>query len=406
MSLELDFHGSGMKKNSSAKYIESCFSDLFSDAASEDLLISSENPDEISLLKNVSKKIQENFDNIILVGTGASYTIPKMMIDFGNRYQKNFIFLRNYDAESLNHIKNHLNPRKTAIISISKSGESLEIICNTLNLYDWLSSKVKDAAEHFYVITEEKPSKLFIFAESVQCTNLVHANVGGRFSVFTKVGLLPAMLAGFNVDLLLDEAKTALQSLIKTKKEDLIKAVTYQYDNLKRQNNIVLLSYGEKFCGFNQWVKQLNSESLGKDNKGFLTIDSIGSYDQHIQLQLFLDGNEKLFYKLVSASPTKNDIQISGNMQIPDIDAINKMTFSEHLNKNKELILTLLNENKKEILEYKLTEFNEKNISELITQHIMEIMLLGRALEINPFGQPAVENIKQKLEESVKNDPF
>ena len=404
MSLSQKFHLLEEVSNSVKKQVEKSFDELFSDADSEDLIFASESEKELDDISKLATKIVKDFDNIIFVGTGASYTIPKMYLDFAATTKTNFYFLRNIDSKLINDLVKRLDPERTVAILISKSGETAEVVVNFLKLHEWLKKHLsdKEIKSRFIAITEEKPSELFAIAETIGCKNIVHPNVGGRFSVFTVVGLLAASLAGFDIKKMMSSVKKITHKLIKEKKS-LIESVSFYHENFLSGNHHILLSYGEYFEGFNEWHSQLIHESLGKGGKGVISQTAIGAYDQHIRLQYLLDGSDKVFCSLLAIKKIKNDLSIKNQTKIKTLNYYSKNSFHETLIKNCIVVVELIKNSQKPLREVSLSQVNEEDICELIVRQIIELMLLAHLRGINPFGQPAIENIKNRIKEELND---
>lgn len=380
------------------------FNELFEDASENNLLFAAESPEELDTIKQIAKNISQNYENVIFLGTGASYTIPKMIIDLASNSNLNFHFLRNFDEAHINYLMNKLNPKKTFIVAISKSGETIEVLTNFLKIHAWMLKNLKQEQlkERFLVVTEEKASQLFILAENIGCLNINHPNIGGRFAVLTVVGLLPALLVGLDVDKMMAASKRITAEIIQ-EKDSLIQAAAYNHFFSEKDFSSVLLSYGENFNGFNEWHKQLIAESLGKDNKGMIPLTSLGSYDQHIQLQLFLDGSKSLYFTILSKKPS-GESEIKNKTGVRDLNYLTGLTFSEMLAKNMWVVIDLLKSKNKNIRYLELNAISEDTIVELVVRQLLELMLLAKLRGVNPFGQPAVDGIKSKIKSVLKDD--
>lgn len=385
------------------KTVAKVIDDLFEGMKDHNLPFTAESDDELEGLQKLARKILAKFNNIIFVGTGASYTIPKMIIDFFDKNQKNFFFIRNLSAHQINNITSKLHPQETLVIAISKSGESIEVITNFLKLHEWFNSHLEPQAisEHFLTISEEKFSPLFCLSEKIKCQNINHPNVGGRFSVFTVVGLLPALLVGLEINKIMHFIKEKTALIIKEKKQ-LIEGISYNYYFSNKGLSSALLSYGEYFNGYNDWYKQLIAESLGKQNKGIIPITAIGAYDQHVQLQLFIDGIKDMYFTIISFDQISEDTAVKNYTGLETINYLVGKSFNHILSKNRLVVESLLKKKNKNLRIITIDNLSEESITELIILQIIELMVYARLIGVNPFGQPAVENIKLKIEEAVK----
>ncbi len=334
---------------------------------------------------NFSKKLLKKyikFQNFRIIGMGGSILGAKAIYQFlKTRIKKNFIFVDNLQAS----IKKKINKKFVNLI-ISKSGNTVETIVN-FNIH--LSKKDKNI-----FITENKENYLNNLAKKLR-SEIVHHNnyIGGRYSVLSEVGMLPAELMG------LDSKKfRQFNSLIKNKNfiNSLIKNVnSILYFIKKKKFNSIIVNYDEKSENLFYWYQQLVAESLGKKNKGLLPIISNMPRDNHSVMQLYLDGFKNNFYTFFfthekkSLKINKKEFHLyqdfSKNKKLSDIIYAQK--------KGTEKIFT-----KKKIpfRSFEINNRDEKTIGELFTFFLLETILLGRCLNLNPFDQPAVELIKKE----------
>ena len=232
------------------------------------------------------KKIQKfkNYSNIALIGMGGSILGAKSIYNFlKDKIKKNFFFIDNFESKN---IRNVLNKKRLNLI-ISKSGNTLETIANSNVLID---QKVKNI-----FVTENKNSYLRSLANKLKSEIISHNNyIGGRYSVLSEVGILPAELMGLKVN----KFRT-LNKLIKNKFfiNSLINNVSDILNLAKnKKTNSIILNYDEKSSDLFYWYQQLIAESLGKKSKGILPIVSRMPQDNHSLMQLYLDGKKNNFY--------------------------------------------------------------------------------------------------------------
>ena len=331
------------------------------------------------------KMIQKfnNHDNIRIIGMGGSILGAESIYDFlNNKIKKKFTFINNLEPK----IKKYNSKKKNINLIISKSGNTLETISNA-NVY--LKKKDKNI-----FITENKNSYLNNLAKDLKAEIIHHNNfIGGRYSVLSEVGMLPAELMGLN-----SRKFKQLNSLIKNK--NFINHLTANVANtlyfLKQKKlNSIILNYDEKSNNLFKWYQQLVAESLGKKNNGILPIISTMPKDNHSLMQLYLDGPKNNFFTFFFVRENNSD------------KIVNKNILSTHnflKNKNLNQIIfsqKLATENvflKKNIpfRSFEIIKRDEKSLGELFCFFILETILIGRALKINPYNQPAVELIKNE----------
>ena len=274
-------------------------------------------------------------------------------------------------------------------IIVSKSGETLETISN-LNV---LLKKNKNKKKNIF-ITENRDSYLKKIAEKMKDDVIEHKNyIGGRFSVLSEVGMLPAELMGMNINKF-----KRFNQLIKNKnfKKNLILNVDQTLKLVSSgKSNSIILNYDENSENLFKWYQQLIAESLGKKSKGIIPIISSMPKDNHSLLQLYLDGPKKNFYTFFNVKEKKSDL-------IKNKDVLNHKGYL----KNKSLfeILECQRKATQKVFETKKIPFrvlevinrSEEALGELFCFFMLETILLGNALKVNTFDQPSVELIKKQ----------
>ena len=320
--------------------------------------------------------------NYRVIGMGGSTLGTQTIYDFlGKKIKKNFSFIDN-----LRSITKTNNEKKITNLVISKSGNTIETIINT-NLF--LKKKHKNI-----FITENKKSYLYLLAEKLKADIVDHNNfIGGRYSVLSEVGMLPAELMGLNSNRFKN-----LNMLIKNKNffNSLVSNVSSTLYFIKyKKYNSVIINYDEKSESLFNWYQQLIAESLGKNKKGILPIISNMPKDNHSVMQLYLDGFKNNFYTFFFVNEKKST-KISTNFDF------NNMSYLKNKNLNQiKLSQKLATENvfrKKNIpfRSFTILKRDEKTLGELFSFFILETILIGKMLNLNPYDQPAVELIKNE----------
>ena len=357
----------------------------------------SENNQILSSLKNSyknsysKKKVTKfkKFSNFLIIGMGGSVLGSRSIFSFlRKKIKKKFHFVDNFDLSNDTKKKeNQLN------IIISKSGNTLETISNSNVL-------IKNRKENIF-ITENKDSYLMKLAEKLKAEVVYHNNfIGGRYSVLSEVGMLPAELMG------LDAKKfRRFNYLIKNKKfvNSLILNVSNTLYLTKRKKfNSIILNYDEKSSDLFFWYQQLIAESLGKKSKGILPIISSMPKDNHSLMQLYLDGFKNNFYtffyvkekiskRINNGKLLKSHFYLK-NKDLSDVK-YSQFRATEKIFKKKEIPFRT----------FYVKERNEEILGELFIFFILETILLGRAMGVNPYDQPAVELIKTETKKFLIN---
>ena len=320
--------------------------------------------------------------NYRVIGMGGSTLGTQTIYDFlGKKIKKNFLFVDNLQS-----ITKTKNEKKITNLVISKSGNTIETIINT-NLF------LKKKHNNIF-ITENKKSYLYLLAEKLKAEIIDHNNyIGGRYSVLSEVGMLPAELMGLNSNKfknlnMLIKNKNFLNSLISN-----VSSTLYFIKNKKY--NSVIINYDERSENLFNWYQQLIAESLGKNKKGILPIISNMPKDNHSVMQLYLDGFKNNFYTFFFVNE-KNSTKISTNFDD------NRMNYLKNKNLHQiKLSQKLATENvfsKKNIpfRSFTILKRDEKTLGELFSFFILETILIGKMLNLNPYDQPAVELIKKE----------
>ncbi len=325
-------------------------------------------------------KLQKNLD-LRVIGMGGSILGSKAIYGFLSKsIKKKIFFIDNLKSKYDFKKKNYLN------LIISKSGNTLETIANSNIL---LSNKDRNI-----FITENKTSYLNKLAYSLKSEIIYHKNyIGGRYSVLSEVGMLPAELMG-----LCPSKFRQLNNLIKNKRfiNSLVSSVSsiLSYSQNDKFNSIII-NYNPNFNSFLEWYKQLVSESLGKKGKGILPIISNMPKDNHSTMQLYLDGFKKNFFTIFfskekESSKIKNNRLLDGQEYLKN-KSINQIMYAQKLATEKVFL-------KKKIpfRSFEINKLDEKTLGELFCFFILETILICKSLNINPYNQPSVELIKKE----------
>ena len=332
--------------------------------------------------RSLVKKYKKS-ENFRILGMGGSILGTEAIYQFlKHKIKKNFYFINN--------LKPQIDYKVKAInIIVSKSGETLETISN-LNV---LLKKNRTRYKNIF-ITENKQSYLKKIAEKMQDEIIEHKNyIGGRFSVLSEVGMLPAELMGLNVNKF-----KQINKLIKNKKfiNNLILNVQ-QTLRLVRQgkSNSIILNYDENSENLFKWYQQLVAESLGKKSKGIIPIVSSMPKDNHSLLQLYLDGPKKNFYTFFNVKERKSDF-INNKDILKDKNYLKNQSLFEILECQRKATQKVFTRKKIPFRVFEVNNRSEESLGELFCFFILETILLGKALGVNTFDQPSVELIKKE----------
>jgi glucose-6-phosphate isomerase len=330
--------------------------------------------------KNI-KHFNKKFDYRI-IGMGGSTLGAQAIYDFlKNKIKKNFIFVDNLNAYENKKTKKNLNN-----LIISKSGNTTETIVNANIL-------IKKKDKNLF-ITEKKKSYLSLLAQKLKAEVVDHNNyIGGRYSVLSEVGMLPAELMGLNY-----KNFRQLNNLVKNKyfMKALVSNVeaTIYFLKAKKFNSIVI-NYDEQSTNLFNWYQQLVAESLGKEKKGILPIISVMPKDNHSVMQLYLDGFQNNFFTFFY-SHEKNSNKINNNSILLEQKFLKNKDINQIIFAQKKATETVFKKKNIPFRSFEIKKRDEKTLGELFCFFILETILIGKSLKINPFDQPAVELIKKE----------
>lgn len=321
----------------------------------------------------------------------------------------------NIDPALIKDLEDIIDYPKTLFIVVTKSGGTVE----TATQYFYFKEKTKalslDPKDHFVVITGPHSSFLRETAEKENLTTFeVPEDVGGRFSVLTNVGLLPAKLIGIDIERLLTGAKEMRDKFLKKNPEENtpFQLAKIQYLLEKKGKTInVLMPYSQRLFRFADWYRQLLAESIGKkfdNNKnevftGITPVNALGVTDQHSQLQLYSEGpNDKLFIFIELKRPEPEITIPNSYPDNPEFDFLNKPhTFGELLNIEKRATEQSLTKNDRPNVTILVDSLREESLGELFMLFEGATAFLGEMYGINAFDQPGVELSKKLTKEAL-----
>ena len=350
----------------------------------------------LSLSKNYkysyNKKIvhkYKKFQNFKIIGMGGSILGPKAIYQFLNhKIKKNFFFVDNLQTTLDVHKK-----KKFVNLIISKSGNTLETISN--------SNILINNKKNIFIV-ENKNNYLNILANQLKADIVEHKNyIGGRYSVLSEVGMLPAELMGLN-----ENKFKRLNYLINNKQftKNLIQNVasTLSLINSKKYLSVIL-NYDHKSENLFSWYQQLIAESLGKKSKGIIPLVSPMPKDNHSLMQFYLDGSKNSFYTFFSVLEKKSN-KINNKHLLKSHSYLRNKKLSKIIESQIKATQNVFKRKKIPFRSFEILERNEQSLGEIFCFFILETILLGRALKVNPFDQPSVELIKKETKKILLNN--
>ena len=333
---------------------------------------------------NKNIKSFKSYSKVNLIGMGGSILGAKTIYSFlKHKVKKKFFFYDNLQFQNI--LKSN---KKNINLVISKSGNTIETISN----FNLLLQKQKNNKN--IILCEKNNNFLSFLAKKLKAEIFEHKNyIGGRYSVLSETGMLPAELMGLN-----EKKFKRFNYLIKNKYfiNALIGNVISIVTQIKQgRTNSVILNYDEKSNDLFKWYQQLMAESLAKNGKGIFPIVSTMPKDNHSLLQLYLDGPKNNFYTFFSVRET-NSQKLNNSNLFGKYSILKNKNICEVLDSQKEATENLFLRKKIPFRSFEIINRNEEALGELFCFFILETILLGYLLKVNPFDQPGVELLKNE----------
>lgn len=362
-------------------------------------------------IKSFVKSVSGKFNDLIVIGIGGSSlgfeAIADAILPYGHNslsFSERGGFPRVWIADNIDPYKSYwitknCVPQDTILCVITKSGSTVETISNFLFIYNWLEEEVEDIKEHVIVITDNADNALRRFATEKHFQIFdIPVNVGGRYSVLSAVGMVPAAILGMDINKFLLGAKEATAN---NYEKILYLAAVYIYYIEKKYNINVIMPYSSRLNAFGKWFCQLWAESLGKKynlngdiiNFGTTPLPSIGANDQHSLMQLFKEGPNDKIITFIEVENHDFEIVLQ-NVNIKDFNYLKDKKVGDLINiELKSTELALKKENKPSI-KIKLENINEYTLGYLFMLYQYVVPVIGYTYNIDPFNQPGVEEGK------------
>ncbi|MAI08555.1 MAG: glucose-6-phosphate isomerase [Magnetococcales bacterium] len=345
---------------------------------------------------------KKNFKNLIVIGVGGSSLGAQALVNFKGKFAKNSMdiyFLDNVDPTTVDGLIQNLPLTETVVLSVSKSGSTLETMAQTLLFFEAFKVQGLPVENHIVGLTENKTNTLRNFLESHNIPILNHPEgVGGRFTVLTLVGLIPAIVAGVDAVKIREGALSVLESFLNSpyQSDSFYGALLSVY--LSEEKNIqYMMPYSDRLRKFSEWFVQLWAESLGKDGVGTTPVSAVGSTDQHSALQLLMDGPKDKLVTLIVPDSFDEGSQISSELAnqvgIEHLKGLNLGKLIYHQAQGTADALTAAGVPVRTFYTQKLTE---EVLGALIMHFMLETAVAGVLFDVNTWDQPGVEEGKKR----------
>ena len=347
-----------------------------------------------------TEKFKKNKKNFVIFGTGGSNLGAKALINICINKPKNIFFFDNIDPLFFQNEIMSLDIEYTGFIVISKSGKTPETLSQLgciINI-----AKEKNILEILYknilVVTEFNDSPIYNFAKKNSLKLLEHKkDIGGRYSIFSNVGMIPAVLAGLDVKKIHQGALNAIDKNDFTNSLQFAQIFKFCSSNFFSLN--VMMTYSDGLKYFGKWYLQLWAESIGKKNRGVTALHAIGTTDQHSQLQLYLDGPKDKFFTFIKSNHKNKGLKIDTEiMKSESVNYLINKKMGDLMHAEQEATIDTFKLNKFKFREIIIDNIDEESIGALMANSIIETIASCIYFDVDPFDQPAVEQGKKLTE--------
>ena len=354
----------------------------------------------------LAQEIRENFSDLVVISMGGAALNPQSMLKLiSKKSQINIHFLDNTDPVFFKNLIESIQLKETAFLVISNSGETLETIALlSVVLNEFKRNRVGDYSNNFHFITNTNNSTLYRIATSIKARIYSHASeISGRYASFTNITILIGLVAELNMDEFISGGNETLNNFWRDKENSIPARAAITIMTLAKPI-LVNLGYLQKFSSYLDWYSQIIAESLGKNFKGFTPFKSLAPNDHHSMLQLYLDGPRDKLFTMFHVKKIEQDLnhfkvindETLGDLAGHSIEDINSTIFSSALSTFKAEHIPF-----RTII---LNDLSARTVGGLIAHSMVEVILLGHLLEINPFDQPSVESIKRHARQLLKSN--
>lgn len=364
--------------------------------------------DDLAALVPLADAHRNRFAEVVVLGTGGSSLGGQTLCaladaGFGQRAgAPRLRFVDNVDPYTLALLTGSPALERTGFIVISKSGSTAETLSQFFVCYAALEKRVGDkAASQFTAITEPGDNVLRRLAKRLGIATLDHdPNVGGRYSVLSVVGLLPAMIAGLDAGAVRKGAAEVLAPVLAKRPPQEVApaigaAVSIGLARHRGKANTVLMPYVDRLASFGLWFRQLWAESLGKGGHGTMPVNALGTVDQHSQLQLYLAGPDDKMFTVVmldcAGSGARVDPKLANDKSLAYLAA---RTIGDLMDAEQRATAATLVRNGRPTRIIRLERLDERVMGALMMHYMLETIIAAHLLGVDPYDQPAVEEGK------------
>ena len=354
-----------------------------------------------SVLKTIAGDIGE--EHVLVLGTGGSSLGGQTLLSLADRGSGRVRFVDNIDPGTWTFTLESTDPAKCHVLAISKSGRTAETLAQTLLAIDWLRQGGVAPGRRLTVITGKCANPLRSMGEEEAARILDHpADISGRYSVLTLVGLLPALLEGIDVMALRRGAALALEDTRRNGVHSMAAIGARQLVWAERQGISVqiLMPYADRLATLTRWWTQLWGESLGKDGRGSTPVAASGTHDQHRQLQLWCDGAKRHMVTFLGVGRmTDTRLIATGD---PELDYLDGQTLGTLFAAARRATSASLVAAGVPVRQIEVPHLDEEVLGTFLVHFMIETILVAYMSGIDPFNQPAVDDGKRRAREDLR----
>lgn len=378
------------------------------------------NEETLWYVKEYAAMVQGRFDNVLVLGIGGSAlgglaVTEALLKPFWNLLSPEqreglprIFFLDNIDPDYMVGLLNVLDLKKTLVNVITKSGSTAETMSQFMIVKNILEQELGDNYRYNIVATTDKKTGILrqIAEQEGYKTFVVPDDVGGRFSVFSAVGLLPFALVGIDIDEIVNGIKDMDLALKNTDIKENIAAqnalIHYLLDTKKGKNLSVMMPYSSKLKYVSDWYVQLWAESLGKNKDkegnavcvGPTPIKALGATDQHSQIQLYNEGPNNKVINFIRVKNFDNTLEIPNIFEYTGIGYLGGKTINQLINAEADSTRVSLADYKRPTVSIYLDKVDGYNVAQLLYMLEVQTAIAGELYNIDTFNQPGVEQAK------------
>lgn len=378
------------------------------------------NEETIWYVKEFAAMVENRFDDVLILGLGGSALGGKAVCEallppywnFLTKEQRNnyprIFFLDNIDPDQMNALLNILDLKKTLVNVITKSGSTAEVMAQYMVLKDRMEKELGDDYRKNVIATTDKNTGILkqLSNQEGYKTFYIPDDVGGRFSVFSAVGLLPFALVGINIDEITQGVKDMDLALKNTDINFNIAAqnalIHFLMDIKKGKRISVMMPYSDRLRFIADWYCQLWAESLGKErdknnnivNTGQTPVKALGVTDQHSQIQLYNEGPNDKIINFLRVSEFDTQLEIPQIFEYTGISYLGGKTINQLYNAEADSTMASLIDYKRPNVTITIPKVTPYYLGQLLYMFEVQTAITGALYNINAFDQPGVEQQK------------